>query len=144
MLMFVLIATDAGARLTASMHIKCGSLDPNSPPLFELIQLQGVTRTFDAGVTLSPPPTIQLMLLCAFVPENTGFSDVTTNMCLCCTVRLRNTHLIRELAHSSDLKREFVSRHSLEWKFLFLDHRFASINNTLASQHAVTCSSCVA
>ena len=58
-----------------------------------------------------------------FDTETTGFGDVASNICLCCTIRLRDTHVIRELAHSSELKREFVSRHSLEWKFLFLDHR---------------------
>lgn len=38
------------------------------------------------------------------------------------TGRLQTPQLIREIS-LSDTKSEFTSRHSLEWKFLFLDHR---------------------
>ncbi|KAL4230779.1 hypothetical protein ACF0H5_011154 [Mactra antiquata] len=39
-----------------------------------------------------------------------------------CTVRLQTSQLVREMSIVDD-NREFTSRHSLEWKFLFLDHR---------------------
>ena len=46
-------------------------------------------------------------------------------VCLCCTVCInRRSQVIREVVHSSETKREFTARHSLEWKFLFLDHRY--------------------
>lgn len=38
------------------------------------------------------------------------------------TGRLQTPQLIREMS-VLDTKSEFTSRHSLEWKFLFLDHR---------------------
>jgi circadian locomoter output cycles kaput protein len=38
------------------------------------------------------------------------------------TGRLTSPQLIREVS-LLDTKSEFTSRHSLEWKFLFLDHR---------------------
>jgi circadian locomoter output cycle kaput protein len=43
-----------------------------------------------------------------------------------CTARLQTTQLLRELplVHASSRSAaEFTSRYSLEWKFLFLDHR---------------------
>lgn len=39
------------------------------------------------------------------------------------TARLQTAQLIRELPIVSSSKHEFTSRYSLEWKFLFLDHR---------------------
>lgn len=40
-----------------------------------------------------------------------------------CTGRLQMPQLIREMSVVDNTKTEFTSRHSLEWKFLFLDHR---------------------
>ncbi|XP_050443431.1 circadian locomoter output cycles protein kaput-like [Adelges cooleyi] len=37
--------------------------------------------------------------------------------------RLMTPQLLKELTVMEDIKGEFTSRHSLEWKFLFLDHR---------------------
>jgi circadian locomoter output cycle kaput protein len=39
------------------------------------------------------------------------------------TGRLHMPLLIREMSVAESAKSEFTSRHSLEWKFLFLDHR---------------------
>lgn len=39
------------------------------------------------------------------------------------TGRLQTPQLIREMSIVDSTKSEFTSRHSLEWKFLFLDHR---------------------
>ena len=39
------------------------------------------------------------------------------------TARLQTAQLIRELPIVVTSKHEFTSRYSLEWKFLFLDHR---------------------
>jgi circadian locomoter output cycle kaput protein len=47
------------------------------------------------------------------------------------TGRLHMPLLIREMSVVESTKTEFTSRHSLEWKFLFLDHRsvnFRSVN----------------
>jgi len=37
--------------------------------------------------------------------------------------RIMTPQLLKELPVMEDIKSEFTSRHSLEWKFLFLDHR---------------------
>lgn len=39
------------------------------------------------------------------------------------TTRIQTPQLIREMSVIDSTKSEFTSRHSLEWKFLFLDHR---------------------
>ena len=49
-------------------------------------------------------------------------------ICFCCTVRLKCSQLIRELSVVDDSKKEFTSRMSLEWSFLFLDHRYALLS----------------
>ncbi|XP_025201591.1 circadian locomoter output cycles protein kaput-like isoform X2 [Melanaphis sacchari] len=41
--------------------------------------------------------------------------------------RIMTPQLLKELPVMEDIKSEFTSRHSLEWKFLFLDHRGPSI-----------------
>lgn len=40
-----------------------------------------------------------------------------------CTGRLQMPQLMCEISVVDSTKTEFTSRHSLEWKFLFLDHR---------------------
>ena len=37
--------------------------------------------------------------------------------------RLEHPQFLREMVILDPVKSEFTSRHSLEWKFLFLDHR---------------------
>ncbi|GIX83106.1 circadian locomoter output cycles protein kaput [Caerostris darwini] len=43
--------------------------------------------------------------------------------CFVAVGRLHTPHLLRVVNLPDDTKNEFTSRHSLEWKFLFLDHR---------------------
>ena len=45
----------------------------------------------------------------------------------CCTVRVLSSPIIRELSIASSSLKEFTSRQSMDWKFLFLDHRGASL-----------------
>ena len=52
-----------------------------------------------------------------------GMQSPSVSLCFCCTVRLQTSHIIREMSSVDELTCEFTSRHSLEWKFLFLDHR---------------------
>jgi hypothetical protein len=51
-------------------------------------------------------------------------SQVKDNTCFCCTIQLENAQFIREMSIVEESKSEFTSRHSLEWKFLYLDHRY--------------------
>lgn len=56
-----------------------------------------------------------------------GFSgEADTRLIFVGTGQLLTPQLIREQA-VVDTKSEFTSRHSLEWKFLFLDHRASPI-----------------
>lgn len=50
-------------------------------------------------------------------------TDVDTRLIFVGTGRLRTPQLIREMSIVDSSKSEFTSKHSLEWKFLFLDHR---------------------
>ena len=52
--------------------------------------------------------------------------------------RLMTPQLIREMS-IVDTKSEFTSRHSLEWKFLFLDHRAPPIIGYLPFEVLGTC-----
>lgn len=56
-----------------------------------------------------------------------GYSgEADTRLIFVGTGRLLTPQLIREMS-IVDTKSEFTSRHSLEWKFLFLDHRASPI-----------------
>ena len=55
--------------------------------------------------------------------ESAGMPGLAGDTFLCCTVRLKGSRVVRELTSMDDMKKEFTSRCSLEWKFLFLDHR---------------------
>uniref|UniRef100_A0A9J8D802 Clock circadian regulator a n=1 Tax=Cyprinus carpio carpio TaxID=630221 RepID=A0A9J8D802_CYPCA len=44
-------------------------------------------------------------------------------VCFIATVRLAKPQFIKEMCTVEEPNEEFTSRHSLEWKFLFLDHR---------------------
>lgn len=52
-----------------------------------------------------------------------GYSGEADTRLFVGTGRLQTPQLIREMSIVDSAKSEFISRHSLEWKFLFLDHR---------------------
>ncbi|KAF5295506.1 hypothetical protein FQR65_LT10494 [Abscondita terminalis] len=53
-----------------------------------------------------------------------GYSgEADTRLLFIGTGRLQTTQIVREISLNDCTKNEFTSRHSLEWKFLFLDHR---------------------
>lgn len=54
---------------------------------------------------------------------STYMNDADTRLIFVGTGRLQTPQLIREMSIVDSSKSEFTSRHSLEWKFLFLDHR---------------------
>ncbi|XP_055493138.1 neuronal PAS domain-containing protein 2-like isoform X1 [Leucoraja erinacea] len=103
-----------------SCHLLRGTLDPKEPATYEYLRFVGNFQSydngpsssckgFDGGVqrTFQPTPAIQ--------------------MCFVATVRLATPQFIKEMCIIEEPSEEFSSRHSLEWKFLFLDHRAAHI-----------------
>ncbi|KAJ8266476.1 hypothetical protein GJAV_G00130850, partial [Gymnothorax javanicus] len=65
------------------------------------------------GFELSLPRTLQ--------------ASLEDQVCLVATVRLVTPQFLKDLCNVEDPCDEFTSRHSLEWKFLFLDHRASPI-----------------
>uniref|UniRef100_A0A665SZK9 Circadian locomoter output cycles protein kaput n=1 Tax=Echeneis naucrates TaxID=173247 RepID=A0A665SZK9_ECHNA len=97
-------------------HMLRGAIDPKEPPIYEYVKFIGnfkslnnvpnVTRNGLAGV-------LQRSLQPAFDDQ----------VCFVATVRLAKPQFIKEMCTVEEPNEEFTSRHSLEWKFLFLDHR---------------------
>uniref|UniRef100_H3CEP4 Circadian locomoter output cycles protein kaput n=1 Tax=Tetraodon nigroviridis TaxID=99883 RepID=H3CEP4_TETNG len=97
-------------------HMLRGAIDPKEPPVYEYVRFIGnfkslnnvpnVTRNGLAGV-------LQRSLQPAFDDQ----------VCFVATVRLAKPQFIKEMCTIEEPNGEFTSRHSLEWKFLFLDHR---------------------
>lgn len=54
-------------------------------------------------------------------------SSLEEQICLIATVRLVTPQFLKDMCNMEDVCDEFTSRHSLEWKFLFLDHRASPI-----------------
>ncbi|XP_043257226.1 circadian locomoter output cycles protein kaput [Colletes gigas] len=104
---------EKGDQISFSCHIKRGGLNVQENPVYELVQFVGYFRSdVDAEVDTLLPNTKY---------GNTGGLDM--KLVFVGTGRLHTPQLIRELSVMDNTKSEFTSRHSLEWKFLFLDHR---------------------
>lgn len=74
----------------------------------------GERELFNVVLLLLHPPTATEELMNAISYSSLIFVG---------TGRLQTPQLIREMSIVDSSKSEFTSRHSLEWKFLFLDHR---------------------
>ncbi|XP_066591739.1 circadian locomoter output cycles protein kaput isoform X2 [Prorops nasuta] len=100
-------------QLFFTCHIKRGGLDFREDPIYELVQFIGYFRT-DVDTDIDNLITNTRL-------SNSSGSD--TKLIFVGTGRLQTPQLIREMSVIDSTKSEFTSRHSLEWKFLFLDHR---------------------
>ncbi|KAM3827259.1 circadian clock protein PASD1 isoform 2-T3 [Vipera latastei] len=81
-------------------HLARGSLDPNEPTTYEYVKFVVDFKPF------SPVPTSSF----------NGFESPVARA-------FRSVSDTQELCNVEESCEEFTSRHSLEWKFLFLDHR---------------------
>ncbi|XP_032886150.1 neuronal PAS domain-containing protein 2-like isoform X1 [Amblyraja radiata] len=97
-------------------HLSRGSLDSKDPPIYEYVKFVGNFKFHN----LVPPSSCN------------GFESAISRsfrsarkeqICLVATVRLVIPQFLKELCNVEEPCEEFTSRHSLEWKFLFLDHR---------------------
>ncbi|XP_048366171.1 circadian locomoter output cycles protein kaput [Sphaerodactylus townsendi] len=103
-------------QLEFCCHMLRGTIDPKEPPTYEYVKFIGNFKS------LSNMPnsahngyegTIQR-------PHRPSYED---RVCFVATVRLATPQFIKEMCTVEEPNEEFTSRHSLEWKFLFLDHR---------------------
>ncbi|XP_077042245.1 circadian clock protein PASD1 isoform X1 [Agelaius phoeniceus] len=107
---------NAEKQIEFCCHLARGSLDPNEPLMYEYVKFVVDFKYF----THVPTPScngFESAIARAFrsAPEE--------QICLVATVRLVTPQFLKELCNVEEPCEEFTSRHSLEWKFLFLDHR---------------------
>ncbi|KAM4709840.1 circadian locomoter output cycles protein kaput [Discoglossus pictus] len=97
-------------------HMLRGTVDPKEPTTYEFVKFIGNFKSlnnvpssthngFDGALQRSLRPTFE------------------ERVCFVATVRLATPQFIKEMCTVEEPNEEFTSRHSLEWKFLFLDHR---------------------
>lgn len=103
-------------RVTFTCHLKRGGLDAQEEETFELVQFVGYFRS-----------NVEPLEADNFISSSSHFSsfsgEADSRLVFVGTGRLHVPLLIREMSVVDSTKSEFTSRHSLEWKFLFLDHR---------------------
>ncbi|XP_029666826.1 circadian locomoter output cycles protein kaput isoform X2 [Formica exsecta] len=100
-------------QISFTCHIKRGGLNFQEDSVYELVQFIGYFRSATDNDVDNLLPNQKF--------SNTNASD--NKLVFVGTGRLQTPQLIRELSVTDSTKSEFTSRHSLEWKFLFLDHR---------------------
>ncbi|XP_015481680.1 circadian clock protein PASD1 isoform X4 [Parus major] len=107
---------NAEKQIEFCCHLARGSLDPNEPLMYEYVKFVVDFKYF----TDVPTPScngFESAIARAFR------SATEEQICLVATVRLVMPQFLKELCNTEEPCEEFTSRHSLEWKFLFLDHR---------------------
>ncbi|XP_048461224.1 neuronal PAS domain-containing protein 2-like [Rhincodon typus] len=97
-------------------HLSRGSLDPRELPMYEYVKFIGSFR-FHNIVPMASCNGFESAISRSFR------SAAKEQVCLVATVRLVIPQFLKELCNVEESCEEFTSRHSLEWKFLFLDHR---------------------
>ncbi|XP_044269245.1 circadian locomoter output cycles protein kaput [Tribolium madens] len=106
----LLTPSEDQGQISFSCHLRRGDPDSKQNPSFELVHFVGYFRS-DEDMVQS---------------ENrySGYSgEADTRLVFVGTGKIKTPRLIREMPLVDSSKSEFTSRHSLEWKFLFLDHR---------------------
>ncbi|GFY38591.1 circadian locomoter output cycles protein kaput [Trichonephila inaurata madagascariensis] len=115
------ISKDSFVSLT--LHMKRGPIHSQGSSSYELVQLLGTFYHW--------PSSYEGSNSAAFDCDSNSCSSICSmpsaggelRSCFVAVGRLQTPHLLRVVNLSDETKNEFTSRHSLEWKFLFLDHR---------------------
>uniref|UniRef100_A0A8C3WU07 Circadian locomoter output cycles protein kaput n=1 Tax=Catagonus wagneri TaxID=51154 RepID=A0A8C3WU07_9CETA len=103
-------------QLEFCCHMLRGTIDPKEPSTYEYVRFIGSFKSLNSVPTSA----------------HNGFEGTTQRthrpscedrVCFVATVRLATPQFIKEMCTVEEPNEEFTSRHSLEWKFLFLDHR---------------------
>ncbi|KAH1170337.1 circadian locomoter output cycles protein kaput [Mauremys mutica] len=103
-------------QLEFCCHMLRGTIDPKEPPTYEYVKFIGNFKSLNNVPNSAHngyEGTIQR-------PPRPSYED---RVCFVATVRLATPQFIKEMCTVEEPNEEFTSRHSLEWKFLFLDHR---------------------
>ncbi|KAG8231813.1 hypothetical protein J437_LFUL012307, partial [Ladona fulva] len=104
-------------QVSFSCHLRRGDHDVSGEVTYELVRFIGYFRSdIDVGELEEKVSSSG-----KFSQYHSEVSDV--KHVFVGTGRLQTPQLIREVSVVDSSKSEFTSRHSLEWKFLFLDHR---------------------
>ncbi|XP_061454947.1 circadian clock protein PASD1 [Rhineura floridana] len=119
MLMTNPVATDflnTEKQIEFCCHLARGNLDPNEPITYEYVKFV-VDFKYFTHVPTSSYNGFESAIARVFRSAN------EEQICLVATVRLVTPQFLKELCNVEEPCEEFTSRHSLEWKFLFLDYR---------------------
>ncbi|XP_042534234.1 circadian locomoter output cycles protein kaput isoform X5 [Dipodomys spectabilis] len=103
-------------QLEFCCHMLRGTIDPKEPSTYEYVRFIGNFKSLNSVSTSAHngfEGTIQ----------RTHRPSYEERICFVATVRLATPQFIKEMCTVEEPNEEFTSRHSLEWKFLFLDHR---------------------
>uniref|UniRef100_A0A4W5NPC8 Circadian locomoter output cycles protein kaput n=1 Tax=Hucho hucho TaxID=62062 RepID=A0A4W5NPC8_9TELE len=103
-------------QLEFCCHMLRGAIDPKAPPVYEYVKFIGNFKALN-NVPNSTRNGLEGVIQRSLRP---AFED---RVCFIATVRLAKPQFIKEMCTVEEPNEEFTSRHSLEWKFLFLDHR---------------------
>lgn len=97
-------------------HLLRGALNPKEFPTYEYIKFIGNFRSC-SNVPLSSCNGFEGAV------SRTYRAQIGKQVCFIATVRLATPQFLKEMCTVEESFEEFTSRHSLEWKFLSLDHR---------------------
>ncbi|KAM8808538.1 circadian locomoter output cycles protein kaput isoform 2-T2 [Eudromia elegans] len=103
-------------QLEFCCHMLRGTIDPKEQPTYEYVKFIGNFKCLNNVPNSAHngfEGTIQRL-------HRPAYED---KVCFVATVRLATPQFIKEMCTVEEPNEEFTSRHSLEWKFLFLDHR---------------------
>ncbi|KAK3758303.1 hypothetical protein RRG08_004124 [Elysia crispata] len=100
--------------ISFTCHLRRGTINLTDPVTYECVRVMGSSQVVHVDADD-----------CQAENGSYGGNEPVPGqaLCFCCTVRLQTSHIIREMANVEEATSEFTSRHSLEWKFLFLDLR---------------------
>ncbi|XP_057696594.1 circadian locomoter output cycles protein kaput [Corythoichthys intestinalis] len=104
-------------QLEFCCHMLRGTMDPKEPPVYEHVKFVGNFKS------VNNVPECPQNGFAKAVIQQTLHSTFEEQLCLIATVKLVKPKFIKEMCTVEEPNEEFTSRHSLEWKFLFLDHR---------------------
>lgn len=103
-------------QLEFGCHMLRGTIEPKEPTTYEYVNCIGNFKSL-INVPISSCNGFEGVLQRSLRPT------YEERVCFVATVRLATPQFIKEMCTIEELNEEFTSRHSLEWKFLFLDHR---------------------